>query len=83
MAMLLTCVMIKNKHHIISEIENLVHIYDLEYQSVGNEIKIYLDDTEIFVVLNKFIEIYENGLDKPHSFLELDKAIEKLQELIS
>lgn len=75
--------MIKNKHHIISEIENLVHIYDLEYQSVGNEIKIYLDDTEIFIVLNKFIEIYENGLNKPHSFLELDKAIEKLQELIS
>ena len=75
--------MIKNKHHIISEIENLVHTYDLEYQSVGNEIKIYLDDTEIFVVLNKVIEIYENGLDKPHSFLELDKAIEKLQELIS
>jgi len=75
--------MIKNKHHIISEIENLVHTYDLEYQSVGNEIKIYLDDKEIFVVLNKFIEIYENGLDKPHSFLELDKAIEKLQELIS
>ena len=75
--------MIKNKHHIISEIENLVHVYDLEYQSVGNEIKIYLDDTEIFIVLNKFIEIYENGLDKPHCFLELDKAIEKLQELIS
>ena len=81
--MLLTCVMIKNKHHIISEIENLAHSYDLEYQSVGNEIKIYLDDTEIFVALNKFIDIYENGLDKPHSFLDLDKAIEKLQELIS
>ena len=81
--MLLTYVMIKNKHHIISEIENLAHCYDLEYQSVGNEIKIYLDNTEIFVALNKFIDIYENGLDNPHSFLDLDKAIEKLQEIIS
>ena len=39
--------MIKNKHHIVTEIESLANNFNLEYQSVSNEIKIYLDEYKL------------------------------------
>ena len=47
--------MIKNKHHIMSDIEALADSFNHEYQSVNNEIKIYLDDSEIYIVLDNDI----------------------------
>ena len=46
--------MIKNKHHIVTEIESLANNFNLEYQSVSNEIKIYLDEYKLRK-LNQYI----------------------------
>jgi len=75
--------MIKNKHHIMSEIEVLADSFNHEYQSVNNEIKIYLDDSEIYIVLDNDIKIYEFDNDKPSSFQNLDEALIKLKTIFS
>ena len=75
--------MTKDKHHIIAEIEILLQSYDYEYQSVGNEIKIYLDELEIYIVVDKYINIYDYRNDQPYSYSSLDKAITKLKSIIS
>jgi hypothetical protein len=75
--------MIKNKHHIMSDIEALADSFNLEYQSVNNEIKIYLDDSEIYIVLDNDIKIYEFDNDKPSSFQNLDEALIKLKTIFS
>jgi|TARA_X000001036_G_scaffold262404_1_gene243919 hypothetical protein len=75
--------MIKNKHHIMSDIESLADSFNHEYQSVNNEIKIYLDDSEIYIVLDNDIKIYEFDNDKPSSFQNLDEALIKLKTIFS
>ena len=75
--------MIKNKHHIMSEIEALADSFNHEYQSVNNEIKIYLDDSEIYIVLDNDIKIYEFDNDRPSSFQNLDEALIKLKTIFS
>lgn len=75
--------MIKNKHHIVTEIESLANNFNLEYQSVSNEIKIYLDDSEIYIILDNDIKIYESDDEKPSSFQTLDEAIIKLKTIFS
>ena len=75
--------MIKDKYHTITDIEIFLQNYDCEFQSVGNEIKIYLDESEIYIVIDKYINIYDHGEHKPCSFLSLDKAMEKLKSIIS
>jgi hypothetical protein len=75
--------MIKNKHHIMSDIESLADSFNHEYQSVNNEIKIYLDDSEIYIVLDNDIKIYEFDNDKPSSFQNLDEALIKLKAIFS
>ena len=75
--------MIKNKHHIMSDIEALADSLNHEYQSVNNEIKIYLDDSEIYIVLDNDIKIYEFDNDKPSSFQNLDEALIKLKTIFS
>ena len=75
--------MIKNKHHIMSDIEVLADSFNHEYQSVNNEIKIYLDDSEIYIVLDNDIKIYEFDNDKPSSFQNLDEALIKLKTIFS
>jgi hypothetical protein len=75
--------MIKNKHHIVTEIESLANNFNLEYQSVSNEIKIYLDDSEIYIILDNDIKIYESDCEKPSSFQTLDEAIIKLKTIFS
>ena len=75
--------MIKNKHHIMSDIESLADSFNHEYQSVNNEIKIYLDDSEIYIILDNDIKIYEFDNDKPSSFQNLDEALKKLKTIFS
>jgi hypothetical protein len=43
----------------IVQLENLIQSYGHEFQSIGNEIKIYLlDDGEIHITVSDSIEIY-------------------------
>jgi hypothetical protein len=67
----------------MSEIEVLADSFNHEYQSVNNEIKIYLDDSEIYIVLDNDIKIYEFDNDKPSSFQNLDEALIKLKTILS
>ena len=75
--------MTKDKYHIIVEIEAFLQRYDYEFQSVGNEIKIYFDDSEIYIVVDKYINIYDYNKDEPYSYSNLDKAIIKLKSIVS
>ena len=52
-------------------------------RQVNNEIKIYLDDSEIYIVLDNDIKIYEFDNDKPSSFKNLDEALIKLKTIFS
>ena len=81
--MLKIYVMIKNKHNIISELEMFIESFDHEYQSVGNEIKIYLDDSEVYIIINETIEIYVSDNSKSYSFSNLNVAIKKLNSIFS
>ena len=67
----------------MSDIEALADSFNLEYQSVNNEIKIYLDDSEIYIILDNDIKIYEFDNDKPSSFQNLDEALIKLKTIFS
>ena len=67
----------------MSDIEALADNFNHEYQSVNNEIKIYLDDSEIYIVLDNDIKIYEFDNDKPSSFQNLDEALIKLKTIFS
>ena len=43
----------------IVQLENLIQSYGHEFQSIGNEIKIYLlNDSEIHIIISDSIEIY-------------------------
>ncbi len=43
----------------IVQLENLIQLYGHEFQSIGNEIKIYLlNDSEIHIIVSGSIEIY-------------------------
>mgnify|MGYP000865302883 CR=1 FL=1 len=75
--------MTKDKHHIIAEIETFLQRYDYEFQSIGNEIKIYLDDSEIYIVIDKYINIYDYDKDQSYSYPSLDRAIMKLKSIVS
>ena len=75
--------MTKDKHHIIAEIEIFLQRYDYEFQSIGNEIKIYLDDSEIYIVIDKYINIYDYDKDQSYSYPSLDRAIMKLKSIVS
>tara|TARA_B100001564_G_scaffold315532_1_gene290315 strand:- start:257 stop:484 length:228 start_codon:yes stop_codon:yes gene_type:complete len=75
--------MIKNRHHIISELEMFIESFDHEYQSVGNEIKVYLGDSEVYITINECIDIYEPSSTKPYSFSNLNDAINKLNSIFS
>ena len=75
--------MIKDKYYIISKIEIFIQSYNHEYQSIGNEIKIYLEESEITIVVDKYINIYTHDNDEPFSYQTLDKALLKLKTIIS
>ncbi|CAI8325532.1 MAG: Uncharacterised protein [Gammaproteobacteria bacterium] len=75
--------MIKDKYYIISKIEIFIQSYNHEYQSIGNEIKIYLEESEISIVIDKYINIYTHDNDEPFSYPTLDKALLKLKTIIS
>ncbi len=78
-----TYVMIKNRYHIISELEMFIESFDHEYQAIGNEIKVYLDESEVYIIINESIEIYEPDNSKSYSFCKLDDAIKKLNSIFS
>ena len=75
--------MTKDKHHIIAEIEIFLQRYDYEFQSIENEIKIYLDESEICIIIDKYINIYDYDKDQSYSYPSLDRAIMKLKSIVS
>tara|TARA_B100001769_G_C21843153_1_gene457393 strand:+ start:175 stop:402 length:228 start_codon:yes stop_codon:yes gene_type:complete len=75
--------MIKDDLHIITQIEIFLQKNDYEFQSIGNEFKIYLDESEIYIVVDKCISIYDYESDKPYLFYNVDDAIIKLKSIIS
>ena len=75
--------MLKNRHHIVSELEMIIESFDHEYQSIGNEIKVYLDDSEVYIIINESINIYESNSAKPYSYSDLNDAINKLNSIFS
>jgi len=75
--------MIKNRHHIVSELEMFIESFNHEYQSAGNEIKVYLDHAEVYIIINESIDIYEPSNTKPYSFSNLNDAINKLNSIFS
>ena len=50
----------------IVDLENYLDSYDIEFQSIGNEIKAYLADNEIYIIIGDHIEIhdYDNNIYK-------------------
>jgi len=66
----------------IVEIENFLDSYDIEFQSIGNEIKAYLLDNEIHIIVGDLIEIYDfdNNIYKLRT---IDEATKIIGELIS
>ena len=75
--------MIKDDLHIITQIEIFLQKNDYEFQSIGNEFKIYLDESEICIVIDKYKNIYDYDKDQPYSYSSLDKAIIKLKSIVS
>tara|TARA_B100001029_G_scaffold64445_1_gene52211 strand:- start:2000 stop:2227 length:228 start_codon:yes stop_codon:yes gene_type:complete len=74
--------MLKDKYHILSELELCIQESGYEYQSIGNEIRIYLDESEIYIVINKYINIHEHNNVDPYTFSNLNDAIKKLKSII-
>tara|TARA_B100000795_G_C22370139_1_gene275777 strand:- start:19 stop:261 length:243 start_codon:yes stop_codon:yes gene_type:complete len=54
----------------IVQLENLIQSYGHEFQSIGNEIKIYLlNDSEIHIIISGYIEIYTYNIsDAEHRY---------------
>jgi len=66
----------------IVEIENFLDSYDIEFQSIGNEIKAYLLDNEIHIIIGDLIEIYDSD-NNIYKLKTIDEATKIISELIS
>mgnify|MGYP001218109383 CR=1 FL=1 len=66
----------------IVDLENYLDSYDIEFQSIGNEIKAYLADNEIYIIIGDHIEIhdYDNNIYKLKT---IEEAIRTISTLIS
>ena len=62
----------------IVQLENFIQSYGHEFQSIGNEIKIYLlNDSEIHIIVSGSIEIYTydvSGADHKYSSKNIEDA---------
>ena len=70
----------------IVQLENLIQSYGHEFQSIGNEIKIYLlNDSEIHIIINGYIEIYAydiSGSDNRYSLKNIEDAKTILKQFL-
>ena len=70
----------------IVQLENFIQSYGHEFQSIGNEIKIYLlNDSEIHIIINGYIEIYAydiSGSDNRYSLKNIEDAKTILKQFL-
>ena len=70
----------------IVQLENLIQSYGHEFQSIGNEIKIYLlSDSEIHIIVSSSIEIYTydiSSADNKYSSKNIEDAKAILKQFL-
>ena len=70
----------------IVQLENLIQSYGHEFQSIGNEIKIYLlNDSEIHIIVSGSIEIYTydiSSADNKYSSKNIEDAKAILKQFL-
>ena len=70
----------------IVQLENLIQLYGHEFQSIGNEIKIYLlNDSEIHIIVSGSIEIYTYNIsnaDHKYSSKNIEDAKTILKQFL-
>jgi hypothetical protein len=70
----------------IVQLENLIQSYGHEFQSIGNEIKIYLlNDGEIHIIVSDSIEIYTydiSSADNKYSSKNIEDAKAILKQFL-
>ena len=70
----------------IVQLENLIQSYGHEFQSISNEIKIYLlNDSEIHIIVSDSIEIYTydiSGTDNKYSLKDIEAAKTILKQFL-
>ena len=70
----------------IVQLENFIQSYGHEFQSIGNEIKIYLlNDSEIHIIVSDSIEIYTydiSGTDNKYSLKDVEAAKTILKQFL-
>jgi|TARA_B110000914_G_scaffold4717_1_gene4014 hypothetical protein len=70
----------------IVQLENLIQSYGHEFQSIGNEIKIYLlNDSEIHIIISDSIEIYTydiSSADNKYSSKNIEDAKTILKQFL-
>ena len=70
----------------IVQLENFIQSYGHEFQSIGNEIKIYLlNDSEIHIIVSDSIEIYTydiSGIDNKYSLKDIEAAKTILKQFL-
>ena len=70
----------------IVQLENLIQLYGHEFQSIGNEIKIYLlNDGEIHIIVSDSIEIYTydiSSADNKYSSKNIEDAKAILKQFL-
>ena len=70
----------------IVQLENFIQSYGHEFQSISNEIKIYLlNDSEIHIIVSDSIEIYTYdilGADNKYSLKDVEAAKTILKQFL-
>ena len=70
----------------IVQLENFIQSYGHEFQSIGNEIKIYLlNDSEIHIIISDSIEIYTydiSSADNKYSSKNIEDAKAILKQFL-
>ena len=70
----------------IVQLENFIQSYGHEFQSISNEIKIYLlNDSEIHIIVSDSIEIYTYdilGADNEYSLKDVEAAKTILKQFL-
>ena len=70
----------------IVQLENFIQSYGHEFQSISNEIKIYLlNDSEIHIIVSDSIEIYTydiSGTDNKYSSKDIEGAKTILKQFL-
>ena len=70
----------------IVQLENFIQSYGHEFQSISNEIKIYLlNDSEIHIIISDSIKIYTydiSGIDNKYSLKDVETAKTILKQFL-